>query len=219
MKRSELPLYKDLEKTEKEILKRIARQYGWRQSDYIEWRIESGYFICLYVGLYAYVLKEIRLTIKPLYIDDLWWDVFNLSENKKRPKSLRGLGAFAVSAPQIAKYEVLNPDKALEYSPEAIESILQDLFLRIDKDISVFLTKNPDPELFCPEDGGEYGRISPIYTLTMDLHAGRYSRVIDRIRDYNNKGISSGICSVDSSTMTERDAFDFFLEWCHRHQV
>ena len=219
MKRSELPLYKDLEKTEKEILKRIARQYGWRQSDYIEWRIESGYFICLDVGLYAYVLKEIRLTIKPLYIDDLWWDVFNLSENKKRPKSLRGLGAFAVSAPQIAKYEVLNPDKALEYSPEAIESILQDLFLRIDKDISVFLTKNPDPELFCPEDGGEYGRISPIYTLTMDLHAGRYSRVIDRIRDYNNKGISSGICSVDSSTMTERDAFDFFLEWCHRHQV
>ena len=219
MKRSELPLYKDLEKTEKEILKRIARQYGWRQSDYIEWRIESGYFICLDVGLYGYVLREIELTIKPLYIDDLWWDVFNLSENKKRPKSLRGLGAFAVSAPQIAKYEVLNPDKALEYSPEAIESILQDLFLRIDKDISVFLTKNPDPELFCPEDGGEYGRISPIYTLTMDLHAGRYSRVIDRIRDYNNKGISSGICSVDSSTMTERDAFDFFLEWCHRHQV
>ena len=43
MKRSELPLYKDLEKTEKEILKRIARQYGWRQSDYIECPKESGY--------------------------------------------------------------------------------------------------------------------------------------------------------------------------------
>ena len=219
MKRSELPLYKDLEKTEKAIVKRIARQFGWRQSDYIEWKIESGYFICLDIGLYGYVLREIELTIKPLYIDDLWWDVFNLSNNKNGPKSLRGLGAFAVSAPQIAKYVVLNPDRALDYSTEAIESIVQDVFQRIEKDISAFLTKYPDPELFCPEDGGEYGRISPIYTLTMDLHAGRYSRVIDRIKDYNDKGISSGFCSVDSLTMKERDAFDFFIDWCQRHSI
>ena len=218
MKRSELPLYKELEKTEKAALKNIARQHGWRQSGYIEWRIESGYFISLYVVIAGYVLWEINLKIKPLFVDDLWWDVFNMSSNKNEPKSLRGTGAFAVNAPTIAKYDVIDFDHALDYSQVSIESKLEEVFQAIDKDIQVFLTKHPDPELFSPEDGGEYGRISPIYTLTMDLHAGRFDKVEDRIKDYRSRGISSGYCTQGPSKEV-RDAFDYFIDWCHSHSI
>ena len=41
MKRSEHPLYKEFEKTEKAVLKSIARKHGWRQSNYIEWKIDA----------------------------------------------------------------------------------------------------------------------------------------------------------------------------------
>ena len=117
-------------------------------------------------------------------LDDLWWDVFNMSSNKNEPQSLRGIGAFAVKAPTIAKYDVLDFNHALDYSLVSIESKLDEVFQAIDKDIQVFLTKHPDPELFCPEDGGEYGWISPIYTSTMDLHAGKFDLVEERIKDY-----------------------------------
>ena len=216
MKRSELPLYKELERTEKEAVKRIARQHGWRQSSYIEWKTESGYFLCLDIGIYGYVLQDICLKIKPLFIDDLWWDVFNLPSNKSAPKSLRGLGAFAIPAPMIAEYKLIDPDHALNYSEDSIKSILQVVFQKIDKDIQAFLSKHPDPELFCPEDGGEYGWISPIYTLTMDLHAGKYNQVEERIQDFRNRRISSVYGSVNSS-LESRDAFDYFLDWCHRY--
>ena len=216
MKRSELPLYKELEKTERSVLKNIARKHGWRQSSYIEWKIEAGYFLCLNVDILGYVLCNITLEIKPLFIDDLWWDVFNMSSNKKEPKSLRGIGAFAVSAPTIAKYDVLDFDQALDYSQISIESKLEEVFQAIDRDIQVFLTKHPDPEFFCPENGGEYGWISPIYTLTMDLHAGKFDKVEERIKDYRSRGVSSGYCTQGPS-MEVRDAFDYFIDWCHRH--
>ena len=135
MKRSELPLYKELEKKEKAVLKSIARQHGWRQSSYIEWKIESGYFLCLDVDILGYVLCNISLEIKPLFIDDLWWDVFNMSSNKNEPMSLRGIGCFAVRAPRIAKYDVLDPNHALDYSQASIENKLEDVFKSIDKDI------------------------------------------------------------------------------------
>ena len=218
MKRSELPLYKELEKTEKAVLKKIACRHGWRQRDFIEWRIEAGYFLCLSVPTINYVLSSITLEIKPLFIDDLWWDVFNMSSNKNEPKSLRGIGIFAVKAPKIAEYDVLDYDHALDYSQASIESKLEDVFQAIDKDIQAFLSKHPNPELFCPKDGGEYGRIDPIYTLTMDLHAGKFDQVEERIRDYRSRGISSGLLSMDSSRKT-RDAFDFFIDWCHSHSV
>ena len=137
MKRSELPLYKELEKTEKAVLKKIACQHGWRQRDFIEWRIEAGYFLCLRVPTINYVLSSITLEIKPLFIDDLWWDVFNMSSNKNEPKSLRGTGAFAVNAPTIAKYDVFDFDNALDYSQASIESKLEEVFQAIDKDIQV----------------------------------------------------------------------------------
>ena len=146
----ELPLYRELEKKEKTILKSVARQYSWRLSSYIGWKIESGYFICLDIDILGYVLSEISLRIKPLFIDDLWWDVFDMPSNKNEPKSLRGLGAFAVSAPLIAEYSVLDRNHALDYSPEEIESTLNDVFQRIDKDIQTFSCINEKSANLCP---------------------------------------------------------------------
>ena len=56
-----------------------------------------------------------------------------------------------------------------------------------------FFAKHPNPDNFCPEDGGEYGRMDPIYTLTMDVHAGKYAQAEERIMDFRSRGMSSGL--------------------------
>lgn len=56
----------------------VSRKYGFRQSSYINFKIEEGYFFCLY-----FLNNEVRLTVKPMYADELWWDIWGASENKK----------------------------------------------------------------------------------------------------------------------------------------
>lgn len=41
--------------------------YGFRQSSYINFKVEDGYFFCLKFMNYG-----VRLTVKPVYADDLW---------------------------------------------------------------------------------------------------------------------------------------------------
>lgn len=81
----------------KEYNKKIAdarrnesRKFGFRQSSYINFKVEAGYFFCLY-----FLTEEARLTVKPMYADELWWDIWNATENKNEPLSLRGTGAYS----------------------------------------------------------------------------------------------------------------------------
>lgn len=70
----------------------VSRKYGFRQSSYINFKVEGGYFFCLY-----FHTNEAKLIVKPMYADDLWWDIWDASENKMEPLSLRGTGAYSLS--------------------------------------------------------------------------------------------------------------------------
>lgn len=80
----------ELRKLSDSARRKVSRNFGFRQSGYINWIVKDGYFFCLqHLGF-----ANVFLDVKPMYADDLWWDIFNLSENKKCPISLRGTGAF-----------------------------------------------------------------------------------------------------------------------------
>ena len=92
----------------KEYNKKIAdarrnesRKFGFRQSSYINFKVEAGYFFCLY-----FLTEEARLTVKPMYADELWWDIWNATENKNEPLSLRGTGAYSLSGQVLASYKI-----------------------------------------------------------------------------------------------------------------
>ena len=44
-----------------------------------------------------FLTEEARLPVKPMYADELWWDIWNATENKNEPLSLRGTGAYSLS--------------------------------------------------------------------------------------------------------------------------
>ncbi len=206
MTRAESKARNSFEKTEKAYRKHISKKYGWKQSDYINWKIISEYYFCLY----HLSLEDAYLEVKPLFVDDLWWDIFEMSENKQAPKSLRGLGAFAVSGVKLKDYCVFDSKRISDYSEDEIERIWDDLFREIEQNVADFLKENPDPESFSPSDEQKYGRLNPIYTLMMDIYSGNADKALERINSYKSCGKGSGYSGPKG------DAFDYIAEWCKK---
>ena len=118
----------------------VSRKYGFRQSSYINFKVEDDYFFCFY-----FLADEARLTVKPMYADDLWWEIWDASDNKKEPLSLRGTGAYSLSGQVLSSYEIA---KVIDESE--LTKIIEGVFQNATDVISKFLTANPDANSFFP---------------------------------------------------------------------
>ena len=211
----------DLEKKDTLCRRIVSKKFGWKQSSFINWKVEGGYYFYLeHLNCYS----EATLYVKPLYIDDLWWDVFEMSSNKKAPMSLRGNGTFSLDGVKIlktpdlfdirtnergAEYEL---EKIQKYSNEDIEKIWDDVFQQIEDEVKRFLKENPDPDSYFPEEE----KCHEYYMLITYLHAGDRQKVLDKIAEF--RAIPNRIKSrlgafYDGKT---RDGLDFIEAWCLR---
>ena len=210
----------ELNKKDTLIRKNVSKKYRWKQSSYINWKVEGGYYFYL-VHLNCY--SEATLYVKPLYIDDLWWDVFEMSSNKKEPMSLRGKGAFALDGVRImetpdlfdiraeeSEYEL---EKIQKYSDEDIEKIWDDVFQQIEDEVKRFLKENPDPDSYFPGEEHCHG----YYALITYLHAGDKQKVLDKIAEF--RATPGRICGTLARSFDDgktRDGLDFIEAWCLR---
>ncbi|MBR3072932.1 tetratricopeptide repeat protein [Fibrobacter sp.] len=211
----------DLEKKDTLCRRIVSKKFGWKQSSFINWKVEGGYYFYLeHLNCYS----EATLYVKPLYIDDLWWDVFEMSSNKKAPMSLRGNGTFSLDGVKIlktpdlfdirtnergAEYEL---EKIQKYSNEDIEKIWDNVFRQFDDEVKRFLKENPDPDSYFPEEE----KCHEYYMLITYLHAGDRQKVLDKIAEF--RAIPNRIktrlgASYDGKT---RDGLDFIEAWCLR---
>ena len=144
MTREESKARNALEKVSNKCRKQVAKNFGWKQSGYLNWRIDSGY----YFSLCHLVLEQVELSVKPYFIDDLWWDIFEMPENKQAPKSLRGNGAFAVSDVKLKEYAVFDTAKIPVYTEDDVIARWESTFSTVEADIAHFLSENPNPDSF-----------------------------------------------------------------------
>ena len=205
MTRAEAKQYNEFEKTETAVRRKVSKDFGWKQCDYINWKIISGYYFVLYHPL----VDELELNVKPLFVDDLWWDIFEMPSNKQEPKSLRGIGAFAVTAPQLHEYKVFEKEDVFTFDESQIEATWKSRFQKVEEDIKAFLEENPDPELFSPENNSKYGLIDPIYTLMMEIHSGMKEKALDHIEALKAE---SRVTFVGP----KGDAFEYVKNWCKK---
>ena len=183
MTREESRARNALEKVSTKCRKQVAKKYGWKQNDYLNWKIDSGY----YFSLCHLVLEQVELSVKPYFIDDLWWDIFEMPENKQAPKSLRGNGAFAVSDVKLKEYAVFDTAKIPVYTEDDVIARWESTFSTVEADIAHFLSENPNPDSFCPS-----GRTNRIYDLMMDIHSGNTKQALERIEYFKSHNFGSG---------------------------
>ena len=212
----------ELDKKDTLFRKSVSKKYKWKQSSYINWKVEAGYYFYLeHINCYC----KAALYVKPLYIDDLWWDVFEMPSNKKGPMRLRGLGGFSFSLDGVqilktpdlfdiraeeSEYEL---EKIQKYSNEDIEKIWDDVFQQIEDEVKRFLKENPDPDSYFPGEEHCHG----YYALITYLHAGDRQKVLDKIAEFRaTPGRIRSPMKRSFDDGKSRDGLDFIEAWCLR---
>lgn len=198
---------------EKEYQKKIAdarrgvsRKYGLRQSSYINFKVEKGYFFCVF-----FLTDEVRLTVKPMYADDLWWDIWDALENKKEPLSLRGTGAFSLSG-QVLMSTTFKVNKESDTSD--LTDIMEHVFQEISVNIEKFLKDNPNADVFFPDESKMDHDPDRLLYLMALIHNGKEHDALTIIADARRQKHE---CMFKSGMFS--DSYTYIRRWCNRRQT
>ena len=105
MTKEERQKYKELTKVLPKILKDKIKKYKFKKKDFMIWYKKKELFFDLLIDVkvksddkcYCTAVE----TIKPLWLDDLLWDLLKMETNKETPLSLKTLDLSQVSFPLL----------------------------------------------------------------------------------------------------------------------
>lgn len=177
----------------------VSRKYGFRQSSYINFKVEEGYFFCLYF------LNDVRLTVKPMYADDLWWKIWDAAENKSEPLSLRGTGVYSLSGQVLATYEIKDITDRSDLDRH-FEQIFQDATTEVSK----FIADIPDANTFYPDESKmDHDPDRLLYMMAL-IHNGKEEEVIAIIKEARK---NKHRCMFHSGMFS--DSYTYIKRWCN----
>ncbi len=201
---------KALKKTAADIRRSVSREHGFRQSAYINFKVDGGYFFCLYFFANGSAFpNEAKLMVKPMYADTLWWEIWDSPECIDAPISLRGTGAYALSGMVLAKYENLIGLK--ESSDSEIRDLYEHIFSQADTEISRFISENPDADTFYPDETKmdyDPDRLLYLMALIHNKQEDEALSIIKEARSNKHHCVFSSGWNSDSYTCIKR--------WCNR---
>lgn len=193
--------------------KSVGSEFGFKKSGYVSYKIVDGYFFYML----HLVNASVDLHVKPFYIDDLWCDIFQIPEAKK-PISLRGNGAFALSGEIVGSYDTFPGNREI-YSESIIWDIWESVFNEIESDIHNFISQNPSADLYLPPTTYARGDVSLSYLVAL-LHNNRVEEVIDlvtkAIQEEQCCGMSKYIINIgQDGNDVEKDGYSFILDYAN----
>ena len=102
-------------------LKGKARAAGWRFARGEVFRQTGDWFISVMPALLWEHGAMVRMTVKPMALDPLFWDIVGLSENRALPLSFRATGAWVLRPPSTDDYLGLNTIQVGPLAAEVLE--------------------------------------------------------------------------------------------------
>lgn len=94
---------KELDRNIKMSVKKIKKLYGYSTRDLVLYKKNSEYFFSVLIfstGVNNNLINA-RGNLKPYFSDDIFWDVFQMSENSNKPVGLRADGAFSIRGLEV----------------------------------------------------------------------------------------------------------------------
>lgn len=195
---------KELQKMLDTTRRDVGREHGFRQSSYINFKVENGYFFCLYFSLEA-----ARLEAKPMYADELWWEIWEANENKRESLSLRGKGAYALSGQVLTKIAVLGDRR--DFDNIDIRQFYERVFNEANTEIKRFLLLNPDADSFVPDESRTYHDPDRLLYLMTLIHSGNNQEVLSIIKEARQ---NKHRCEFRSGLF--EDSYTYIRRWCKR---
>ena len=194
---------KEYHKMISDVRRSASHKYGFRQSSYVNFKVESGYFFCLY-----FMNGDVRLTVKPMYADDLWWNIWDASDNKKEPLSLRGTGAYSLSGQNLTSDEIAKVTDKGE-----LTDIIDGIFKNATDAISKFIIVNPNADTFFPDESKmDYDPDRLLYLMAL-IHNGKEEDALAIIKEARK---NKHRCIFQSGMFS--NSYTYISRWCKREQ-
>lgn len=132
-------------------LKALFREQGYKGGKRLAYRKQSTNFICVRYSIVERIRLYIRLEIKKYAYDEWFWDIMDMSDNRKMGDSFRATGAFVAPAIWI-KRELKEPEV---FSDTFLKECVQEVQLALEEfvtqnDINEYVLRGTDLE-----DGGK----------------------------------------------------------------
>ena len=191
---------KEKEKLLFKTIKEVFKSKDWKFNSYFCFKsVNDFFFDCIF----SFNPKEnkiwVDLSYKPMILDDIFWDITEMAENKKMPLSFRSNAAFKISLFEILKFDLTlkNTDNPLE----EISAILQTIENKVIDTIKN--VKNIDEYLVCISnvERPDYNSI-----ITIHIHDNQYEIAKQKIAFCRQEKISSqyGFGKYDFYDMAEK---------------
>lgn len=190
-------LMKVMDKLFKQKYAFVAKQYGFKSSSYNAFKVDHSFFFDCFVTLNNLALFDnyleitISLHVKPLQVDEIYWEIFGLDENKKKPLSFRAQGVFVVKGPTLLIRHNITLKESIP-NEENLTKIIKKGFDLIAEKINAFL-KQWTVETF-DSTKFEYVGISNdqvLLEMLLLIMNGKYKETLDFINiklNQNEKG-------------------------------
>lgn len=117
-----------LKKTMANVSKQLIKHYGYKQIDGRVWTIQNEFIFVLFPFIKNHEDKpvlEITYSVKPLFVDDILWDIMGMESNKNEPLSLRVNCAFALFGVEFSKKEYILEKLEVEELSSYLEDSLK----------------------------------------------------------------------------------------------
>lgn len=177
---------KEKEKLFYQIVKDIAKSKNWKFKSYFTFRQIGNLF---FESNFYTNFKENRvsgwLAFKPYTVDNIFWEITEMPENKNLPLSFRAEGAFTVRAYNYYEFDLrLQNSENPRQEIEILFDILEEKQNNIKKEISTtqhFLNLLENSEL----------KVS-VETIVCLVELEEYLKAIEKIEYYRKNNIPSG---------------------------
>ena len=181
MNREELKNHKEMKKYLEYKTKEVFKTYKLKKKDYMFYLSRNNMFYSIMFSMSNNTIK-VYFYVKPLWIDDILWDILNMSSNKTLPISLRSVGTFTINS-QIKEYNFKNEKEINRIVNSSFHDLLE-LSNAYDEDyyLSDYVNISYQKEM--------------IYTIVL-IHNKEYEKALNflnntKINDFvsNNKSFS-----------------------------
>jgi len=185
--------FKELKKALPKILKERIKKYKFKKKDFMIWYNKKDLFFDLLVDIivkpdgrcYCTSLEK----VKPLWLDDLLWDLLKMESNKSEALSLRTIGAFTVAGSEI-----------FEDNSELIELTIDELEEKIDIYLEHFYNSIQNCTI---DDFYTHLETSPYHcdlrqSLSLVYHH-KYQDALDNLKLNENGGFKNGDLSINEA--------------------
>ncbi len=159
--------------------------YKLKRKDGRVWQQKNGMFFSMLLFVSANDNNQCLFTalesVKPLWADDLLWDILDMPENKAEPLSLRSVGAFTVSGAEIVNATAELPNWELGELEEQISLSIRHFYESIQAvDEAEFYRLAEQP-----------GYQSDMMKALILIHNGKYADAIRFVDTMENDWLSN----------------------------